>query len=271
MDHYEVMNATGTLFGWDDPAPDLDAFNVILVNTSAGKDSLVMVHEIHRLLGNDPRIVAVHADLGRMEWPGVRELAERQVARYGWRMEVVRKDGPDLLGAIEARGMWPSAAARYCTSDFKRAPIRKLMTALAAEHREARRSGPCRILNCMGFRAEESSARAKRPMLARDDSASNGRREVVQWLPVFRWTEDEVWATIRAHGLEYHPAYDLPGVSRLSCVFCVLAGERQLRAGAEAMPELHAEYVSVEIRTGHQFKHGWSIESAGSAPIVRAS
>lgn len=257
-----------TLFDWEDPEPDLDAYDVILVNTSAGKDSLVMLHEIHGRLGADPRIVAVHADLGRMEWPGVRELAERQVARYGWRMEVVRKEGPDLLATIEARGMWPSSAARYCTSDFKRAPIRKLMTRLAAEHRDAGRSGPCRILNCMGFRAEESAARAKRPVLERDESASNGRRHVDNWLPVFRWDVDRVWATIRAHDLEYHPAYDLSGVSRLSCVFCVLAGADQLRAGASAMPELHAEYVAVELRTGHRFKHGWSIESAAPAGSV---
>lgn len=47
--------STLSLFGWDDPTPDLADYDVILVNTSAGKDSLVMVHEIHRMLGGDPR------------------------------------------------------------------------------------------------------------------------------------------------------------------------------------------------------------------------
>lgn len=249
------------LFPVEDPTPDLDTYDVILVNTSAGKDSLVMADVIYELLGNDPRIVAVHADLGEMEWPDTRALAERQIARYGWRfIATERTDGLSLLDGIERRGMWPSASARYCTSDWKRGPIRRIMTQLAREHAP---STPCRILSCLGFRAEESRARSLRPVLAANPSASTKTtKHVDEWLPVFRWTANDVWRRIHAGGLEYHPAYDLAGVTRLSCTFCVLAGTEQLEAGIAARPDLAARYAEAEKRMGHTFRHGWSIADA---------
>lgn len=246
--------------------PDLASYDFILINTSAGKDSLVMLDELARLAGEQQvadRVVVVHADLGRVEWKGTRELAERQTARYGFRFEVVtRTDGADLLDYIERRGMWPSSSARYCTSDLKRGPIRRLMTRLADEFRAA--SGedrPCRILNCMGLRAAESSARAKKNPFEHDAGASTKTtRKVDNWLPVFDWSDEQVWEHIADRSLEYHPAYDLDGVSRLSCVMCVLAGDAQVRAGIRHNPDLALEYVAAERRMGHTFKVNQSIE-----------
>ncbi|MBQ1164012.1 phosphoadenosine phosphosulfate reductase, partial [Streptomyces sp. A73] len=74
-----------------------------------------------------------------------------------------------LLEEIRARGMWPDARNRYCTSDQKRGPSRKLIPELVAElgiprvgSRPARQA---RVLYCLGLRAEESSGRAKKPVL----------------------------------------------------------------------------------------------------------
>lgn len=55
------------------------------------------------------RLVAVHCDLGRVEWQGTRELGEAQAKHYGIRFQVVKKNGGDLLEHIEKRGMWPSS------------------------------------------------------------------------------------------------------------------------------------------------------------------
>jgi 3'-phosphoadenosine 5'-phosphosulfate sulfotransferase (PAPS reductase)/FAD synthetase len=237
--------------------PDLTQYDWIVINTSAGKDSLVMLDEIVRLAteaGVADRLVAVHADLGRVEWKGTRDLAERQVARYGVRFEVVSRPQGDLLDQIEKRGMWPSSSARYCTSDHKRGQIRKLFTQLTEEFRAGlitpRR---CRILSCMGLRAEESPARAKAVAFEVSESASNGKREVTEWLPIHEWTTVEIWDHIHAQGLEYHYAYDLEGVTRLSCVMCVLAGDAQVKAGILHNPELAREYASLEDRIGHKF------------------
>lgn len=237
--------------------PDLASYDVILVNSSAGKDSqamLIHVVELADAAGVErARIVVVHADLGRVEWQGTRDLAEQQAAAYGLRFEVVRRERGDLLDQIEARGMFPSSTARYCTSDQKTSQVAKLMTRLAAEHRAAGNTGPIRILNCLGIRADESPARAKKAAFGPDSAATNGRRIVDRWLPIFDWSTDEVWTTIRRSGLPHHPAYDA-GMPRLSCVFCVLAGQKELVLAARLNPELAAEYVAVEQRIGYTFK-----------------
>jgi len=237
-------------------APDLASYDVLLVNSSGGKDSQAMLDHVHHLAvaaGVAGRIVVVHCDLGRVEWEGTRDLAERQAAHYGHRVEVVRRTQNDLLDQIAARGMFPSSTTRYCTSDQKRGPVRVLMTRLASEWRAS--SGlarPCRILNCMGLRADESSARASKATYEPDAAASNGKRQVDTWLPIHAWTVDDVWARIRASGVPHHRAYDL-GMSRLSCVFCVLGRRSDLEIAARHNPALLDAYVAVEDRIGHTF------------------
>lgn len=245
--------------------PDLREYDVVLVNTSAGKDSQAMldlVCGLAREAGVLDRVVAVHADLGRVEWEGTRELAEEQARRYGARFEAVRRDGPDLLDQVRIRRRWPASNARYCTSDFKRGPIRKLMTRLVSGLSLDR---PARILNCMGLRAEESRSRADKPAFRRDGAASSGRRLVDEWLPIHGWTLAEVWDRIRASGVPWHPAYDA-GMSRLSCVFCVLARRSDLETAARLNPGLLREYAAVEREIGHSFKHRLPIASLAAAP-----
>lgn len=238
-------------------APALADYDVILVNSSAGKDSQAMLTWLVNLADSEgvsrDRLIVVHADLGRVEWTGTRELAQEQAEAYGLRFEVVTRVQGDLLDQIEARGMFPSSAARYCTSDQKTSQVAKLMTRLAAEHRDAGHDRPVRILNCLGIRAQESPARAKKVPFETDRKASNGRRHVDRWLPIFDWTTDEVWRVIRASGVRWHEAYDA-GMPRLSCVFCVLAGERELVLAARLNPALAAEYADVETRIGHRFQ-----------------
>lgn len=168
----------------------------------------------------------------------------------------------DLLNYVERRGQWPSNKTRYCTSDFKRAPIRKVMTALVAKHATPHKA--VKILNCMGLRAQESPARAKKLPLTLNESASNGRREVWDYLPIHDWSTDKVWETITTSGVEHHPAYDL-GMPRLSCVFCIFAPKSALMVAGRANPELLQEYVNVEQRINHTFRLDTSIASIQAA------
>ena len=241
---------------------ELREFDVILINTSAGKDSLVMLDAIckrAKLEGLLNRVVVVHADLGRAEWKGTRELAERQAAKYGVRFEVVSRPQGDLLDQVEERGMWPSSSARYCTSDHKRGQVAKLITKLTKEldDQDTWEWEPT-ILNCMGLRADESSERAKRHPFTLCKRGTNSKRTVYNWLPIHHWSEDQVWDHIRSNDLEYHYAYDL-GMSRLSCVFCVFAPVAQLQLAAAHNPELLEEYLEVERKIDHDFQNGRSL------------
>jgi 3'-phosphoadenosine 5'-phosphosulfate sulfotransferase (PAPS reductase)/FAD synthetase len=252
-----------------DETPDLTGYDVILVASSAGKDSQAMldyVAELARTAGVQDRVTVLHNDLGEVEWPGTAELAREQAEHYGYRFEMRHRTQGLLLEQIEARGKWPSSQARYCTSDQKRGPARKLITQLVGELGLDRQA---RVLYCLGLRAEESSGRAKKPVLAVDASASSGVREVTTWHPILHWAEEQVWARIKASGVRHHWAYDR-GMKRLSCSFCVLASREDLECAARLRPDLAAKYVALEARMGHQFKADLSIAevvaSAGGGP-----
>jgi 3'-phosphoadenosine 5'-phosphosulfate sulfotransferase (PAPS reductase)/FAD synthetase len=251
-----------------DSRPDLRDFDWIVVSTSAGKDSQAQLHVVcteAAELGILDRVVAVHCDLKRAEWAGTRELAERQAARYGVRFEVVTRKQGDLVDHIRARGLWPSSTARYCTSDHKRGQVYTLLTQLAKESREAG-TPRARMLNIIGYRAEESPARAKKEAKSYflNKRASNGRREVWDWYPVISWTETQVWDLIRSEGLESHRAYAL-GMPRLSCVFCVFAPKAALELAGRHNPELLQTYVDLEDEMGHLFRKGFSIHEVQDA------
>lgn len=246
--------------GAPDPGvvPDLTLFDIILVSTSAGKDSQAMldyVVELAEAAGVRERVLVVHADLGRVEWKGTKNLAEEQADHYDLRFEVVSRPQGDLLTHIEKRGMFPGPSTRYCTSDHKRGQISKLFTQLS---REAGRH--VRILNCMGMRAEESPVRAKLDIFKNDKRNSNSKRTVDTWLPIHTWKVEKVWDRIRKSGVRHHFAYDL-GMPRLSCVFCIFAPREALALAASHNRELLDEYVAVEKRTGHTFKQDFSLAS----------
>ena len=147
--------------------PKLAEWDVILLNSSGGKDSQTMIRRVVRLSDEQgvdrARLVVAHADLGRVEWEGTAELAREQSEAYGLEFRSVARPQGDLLEHIEARGMFPGPGTRYCTSDHKRAQIRKIITAL---DRERRRGDTFRVLNCMGLRAQESPARRKKATYA---------------------------------------------------------------------------------------------------------
>jgi 3'-phosphoadenosine 5'-phosphosulfate sulfotransferase (PAPS reductase)/FAD synthetase len=237
--------------------PDLCDYDILLVNSSAGKDSqasLDVVACAARSAAVLDRVVVVHADLGDAEWDGVPELAAEHAAHYGLRFEIAGR-AETILERVAHRGLWPDSKRRWCTSDFKRGPIRKVMTRLVSELRESQRvvDRPVHVLNVMGLRAEESPARSRRIPYAPNTAATNGRRRVDDWYPIHDWTVAQVWDRIRAAGTRPHTAY-AQGMSRLSCRFCILASRADLICSARLNPELADRYAAVERQTDHRFR-----------------
>jgi 3'-phosphoadenosine 5'-phosphosulfate sulfotransferase (PAPS reductase)/FAD synthetase len=236
--------------------PVLTTYDWIVLNSSAGKDSQAMLDYVVECADHAgiprTRLVVVHADLGRVEWPGTKELAQEQARHYGLAFIAIARPQGDLLDHIAKRGMFPSPKARYCTSDHKRGQVAKVFTQLADLSRQ-RGVRVCRILNCLGLRAEESPARARRLPFGLNEMASNGRRLVHDWLPIHGWSTTQVWDRIRKSGVPHHPAYDL-GMPRLSCCFCIFSPRSGLLLAGKHNPALLAEYVAVEKQIGHRFR-----------------
>jgi 3'-phosphoadenosine 5'-phosphosulfate sulfotransferase (PAPS reductase)/FAD synthetase len=94
--------AAASLFWPQRPHPHemltlLASYDWIVVSSSAGKDSQAMldyVCELATAAKVRERVLVLHCDLGRVEWQGTRELAERQARRYDVQfMTVVRLEG----------------------------------------------------------------------------------------------------------------------------------------------------------------------------------
>lgn len=226
-----------------------DAGALFVVNHSGGKDSQAMLIEVLRHVPA-AQVLVVHATLGESEWPGALEHAREQAEAAGVPF-VVAEASKTFLGMVERRFQgrpevpsWPSASTRQCTSDLKRGPITREVRRYATAH------GITRIVNCMGMRAAESSARAKKCPWAEHSAHGAAGRTWHDWLPIHDLSTAEVLATVRDAGQELHPAYAL-GNERLSCVFCIMASANDLRNGALHNPELYARYVEMERRTSY--------------------
>lgn len=228
---------------------------LFVANHSGGKDSQAM---LIRLLEVVPasQLLVVHASLGEMEWGGALEHAQAQAEAAGLPFLVARavfKDGraKTLLNKTEHQfarrpevPSWPSKQQRWCTSELKAGPIEREV------RRYAKARGLTLIVNCEGVRAQESADRAKRPVWGWNEDNSKAGRSWFDWAPIHKLTTAEVFATIAQAGQQPHPAY-AAGNERLSCVFCIFGSKRDLANGAKARPELFAQYIELEARTGY--------------------
>ena len=218
---------------------------LVAVNSSGGKDSQCMTILLSRIVPRE-QMVVVHAPLAEVEWPGVVEHIENTLPESVPLILAPVTSGKSLLDSIEERGRFPSASIRWCTSSAKRGPIERELRRYLKAHPQF--GG--RLVNAMGMRAEESAARAKKTPWKRSDRNSKAGRSWFDWLPVFDLTEAQVFDVIRAAGQSPHPAYGM-GMSRLSCVFCIMASRADLRTAARLQPALYRRYVRLEERIGH--------------------
>lgn len=190
------------------------------ISVSGGKDSHALLIELTRWFraeGFGGQLLAIHADLGRAEWPQTPEFVERICRENNVPLVVVRRPKGDMVSRFEERAaklahsrkpFWASKQNRYCTSDMKRGPID---TAL-------RRMGSL-VVSAEGVRGDESDDRAKKPlaeirpgitatskrphlnlgrMSMSDALACRGPRQRValNWRPLLYWNEEQVWQSI---------------------------------------------------------------------------
>ncbi len=216
---------------------------LFVINHSAGKDSQAMTIMLRRVVPAR-QLLVVHADLGEVEWDGNIDHIRKTIGDIAF--ETCRNPNKTLLEMVERRGMWPSPGQRQCTSDLKRGPIERTIRRYLKAHPEF---GGL-VVNCMGIRAEESTARSKQKPFRFHAGNSKAGREWYDWLPIFDMSKEDVFALIDEAGQKPHWAY-AAGMSRLSCVFCIMANRSDLRTAANLNPDLYSRYVRLERQIGH--------------------
>lgn len=226
---------------------------IFYVSHSGGKDSQAMAAHLVNIVPAS-QLVYVHSDLGEIEWDGVQDHIN---ATINAPLNVVRA-GKTLFDMVRTRHekrpdvpSWPSSAHRQCTSDLKRSPIQKFI------RNDMKARGALLAVNCMGLRAEESSARAKKQDWQLNKMLSKAGRTVYDWLPIHNWEVERVWETIERAGQKPFHAYSKN--KRLSCVFCIMGCDNDLQHGAEQRPDLYEKYLALEKETGYTMFSGKSL------------
>lgn len=246
------------------------------VGHSGGKDSQAQYAALREIIPTD-HLHVVHADLGDVEWAGVKDHIRANISHPLMLAQAIFKDGSskDMFSRIRARRAsldaqgkhdapaWPSSTVRFCTSDLKTGPIWKVI----------RNDGHKLVVNCVGIRGAESPARAKRTetrgTLNLNKSNTNSVREAYDWWPIAHWNcrtdrgfdatmTDDVFDAIAEVDQVPHPAY-ASGNERLSCVFCIFGSVSDLRHGAAARPELYQRYIDLEIEVRSTMFNGKSL------------
>ena len=222
----------------------LRAGALVAANHSGGKDSQAMTILLARIVPL-AQLVAVHAPLGEVEWPGTVEHIEATLPAGVPLVFAPVASGKTLLDRAEERGMFPGIRQRWCTAEYKRGPIERELRRYLKAH--PRFGG--RLVNCLGLRRDESAARAKRVPWRRNERMSAAGREVFDWLPIFDLSTDDVFRVIRRAGQSPHWIYR--HLSRCSCSFCIFSSPEDLRRAVELRPGLYRRYCETERRIGH--------------------
>lgn len=139
---------------------------------------------------------------------------------------------------------WSTPAMRFCQSELKVDPISSYIK---------KRFGKVPILNVTGVRAQESKTRARQPVCSPVPKLPPGS---LSWRPIHHWTVEDVWAEILEAGIEAHEAYLKYGSTRVSCRWCILASEHDLRASL-LDPAGHPIYIrmcDLELESGFAFQ-----------------
>ena len=176
---------------------------LVAINTSGGKDSQAMTILLARIVPRD-QIVAVHAPLGEVDWPGTIEHIEATLPAGVPLIFTPVASGKTLLERVEERGLWPSNSARWCTSDYKAGPIQRELRPLSEDPSALRRDGSSTPWACARRKARRALGRRRG---GRNDRMSVASREVFDWLPVFDFSTEDVFRVIRHAGQSPHRAY----------------------------------------------------------------
>lgn len=189
----------------------------LFVSISGGKDSQAMlatVAAMHRARGWRSALFAIHADLGRTEWPQSLPHCQKLCDDLGILLKVVRRPQGDLLQEIQdrqakltgtGRSAWPTATQRYCTADQKRAQIEKAKRQpfwpsaanryCTSDQKRTQIDKELRayslVVSAMGMRGQESRTRARRAAFTIDATLTGKRlRDLTPDAALAAWEAD---------------------------------------------------------------------------------
>ncbi|MCP3062936.1 phosphoadenosine phosphosulfate reductase family protein [Myxococcus sp. K38C18041901] len=231
----------------------------VVASVSGGKDSAALSLHLSELGIEHDR---VFLDTG-WEHPATYDYLRGELARVigaiTW-LSAPRQ----MVDLILHKGMFPSKQRRYCTQELKVRPMQVHLNALVASGQD--------VVNAVGIRHAESAARAQ---LEEWEWSEGFECEV--WRPLVAWSEEDVIAIHRRHGLGPNPLY-LLGAERVGCWPCIYARKSEVRlladvdpARVEALRKLEADVTTAQrVRAERSGKPIPGSSAWFQAPLGRA-
>jgi 3'-phosphoadenosine 5'-phosphosulfate sulfotransferase (PAPS reductase)/FAD synthetase len=222
---------------------------LVVASVSGGKDSAALCLWLNEQGIQHRR---VFADTG-WEHPTVYDYLRGPLTKALGPIDEVQAEGGGLVELVRRKGMFPSKTARFCTVELKVKPIAAHLAQLGAE-----------VVNAVGVRAEESPARRELAGWEWSDAL-----DCETWRPLLRWTEEDVIAIHRRHGLPPNPLY-LAGSRRVGCWPCSYSRKSEIRRVADLTPERideieRLEHEVTEAAVARYAARGETLESLGYA------
>lgn len=203
----------------------------LVVSFSGGKDSTVTADLAVRALSN-PYLVHVFGDT-TLEFPTTIEYAKRFRENHPLAIFKTAKNSfQDFYDMANVIGP-PARVMRWCCSTFKTGPITKAFRSMY---------GSEEVLSFQGIRKGESVARSKYSR-TEDDPESVKIHQQRSALPIFEWSDIDVWLYILSEGIDFNDAYRL-GYERVGCWCCPNNNPRAELLARIYMPEQSARWHS---------------------------
>lgn len=168
------------------------------------------------------------------------ELVERAV-------ELMQPTGNPFLDMGMLHGRFPGSQSRFCTEELKLQPM--------AEVKDLLRMAGAATVEWIGERADESAARAVKPML--ELQRCSFRAPTVLYRPIHKWMAAETFEIAARHGLRPNPLYTM-GMSRVGCMPCIMCKKDELREIARRFPEQIDRIEEWESIVGGVARHAYS-------------
>lgn len=255
---------------------------VVATGVSGGKDSDACAIAVDRYLDEightGPRLL-VHADLGRVEWRDSLASCHRLSERLGRELLVVERKAGDMLARWQGRWTnnvkryielscvklilpWSTPSMRFCTSELK---VDQITAALK------KRFPSQDIVNVSGIRRQESPTRAKMPIAAPLAKLQRKGNQGMAWNAIIEWPIEDVLFAIQEAGLTLHEAYTKYGASRVSCAFCIMSAQQDLRAAAGCADNHDLYRLMVELEADSTYAFQGNTWLADVAPHLLSS
>ena len=200
----------------------------VVASISGGKDSAAMSLYLKELGIEHDR---VFMDTG-WEHAKTYDYLRGELARVIGPVTEIRGDRT-MVELVKHKGMFPGRLRRFCTQELKVFPMQRHLASLNTE-----------TINAVGIRAAESANRAAMP----EWEWSEGF-DCEVWRPLIAWSEQDVIAIHKRHGLAPNPLY-LMGATRVGCWPCIYARKAEIKLIADTDPERIVTIRAMEAEVG---------------------